>query len=234
MWYFKSTLLLGMVFYMLKTTLWYVKSPSSWQVVNSATDPYSMICKITSLYLNYPFILLRSLPALLIDLMFFWRTCWPAAKMTCRFLLWLLQQLLVLTQLLCATANQTIVSCEFLVECLGRVACGFSAVGDDDAVASQQLSIILLPPRWVQVTTTTTTTTGTSLCCKRGQTPLGVGDDNPMTAWHRLSGSWHHPMPTPTAGGKRHQMAWWMREGGAGGNAPDRIHRQQSTKNWQQ
>jgi hypothetical protein len=33
--------------------------------------------------------------------------------MTSQFLLWLLQQLPVLTQLLCATANQTIVSYEF-------------------------------------------------------------------------------------------------------------------------
>jgi hypothetical protein len=34
-----------------------------------------------------------------------------------------------MTQLLCATANQTIVSCEFLGEVLDRVACGLQDFG---------------------------------------------------------------------------------------------------------
>jgi hypothetical protein len=41
--------------------------------------------------------------------------------MTCRFLLWLLLKVLVLTQLLC-------VGCEFSVEFLGSEACGLLSV----------------------------------------------------------------------------------------------------------
>ncbi len=48
-WYFKSTLLSCVVFYMLKTNVWYNKSPNSWRVDNSATDPYIMMRRITSL-----------------------------------------------------------------------------------------------------------------------------------------------------------------------------------------
>jgi hypothetical protein len=35
----------------------------------------------------------------------------------------------------------------------------------------------------------------------------GEGDDDPMTAWHRLGGSWRRPTPMPTAteGGRRHR-----------------------------
>ena len=34
-------------------------------------------------------------------------------------------------------------------------------------------------------------------------TPMGEGDDDPMTAWHRLGGSRCCPMPMPTVGGQR-------------------------------
>ncbi len=36
--------------------------------------------KFSQFYLNYPYILLRSVPMLLIVLMYFWRTCWLGAK----------------------------------------------------------------------------------------------------------------------------------------------------------
>ncbi len=34
----------------------------------------------------------------------------------------------------------------------------------------------------------------------------GGGRHDQMTAWHRLGGSRHRPMPTPTVGGGCHQM----------------------------
>ncbi len=37
-------------------------------------------------------------------------------------------------------------------------------------------------------------------------TPMGEGDDDPMTAWHRLGRSYRRPMPMPTVGGQRQQM----------------------------
>ncbi len=50
------------------------------------------------------------------------------------------------------------------------------------------LPIILPPPQWVQVTTTTTTMKQTSHRRERGWTPMGEGDNNPMTAWE--NGIW--------------------------------------------
>ncbi len=66
--------------------------------------------------------------------------------------------------------------------------------------------LIILPPLLrVQVTMTTTRTKQMSRPRKRGWMPMGEGNNNPMTTWHWLSGSWHCLTPAPMVGGNRHQ-----------------------------
>jgi hypothetical protein len=68
-------------------------------------------------------------------------------------------------------------------------------VGDNDVVAKQWSLIVtasanhLPPSRRVPMATTTMTMKQMSRCRKRVWTPMGEGDNDPMTTWHQLGGN---------------------------------------------
>jgi hypothetical protein len=101
---------------------------------------------------------------------------------------------------------------------------------DSGCRSSPPPPIILPPPRRVQVTKTTTTTKRTSRRREQERTPMGEGDDDPMTAWH-WAGRESASSDADAHGGRTTPSNDVTNErGGAAGNASGRVHRQQSAK----